>query len=119
MDKRKRLTKQERQHIYQMFGGRCAYCGTEMSYSDMQIDHIVPLRSDYGNDSLDNMFPACRPCNHYKRGNTLEGWRSMIEKSPEVLLRDCYTYRQAVRFGTVIPSNKKVFFYFERIDTHE
>lgn len=79
----------------------------------MQVDHVVALRSE-GEDDLANMLPACRSCNHYKRGNSLEGWRRILEAMPATLERDCYTYRQAVRFGMVKPTPKKITFCFER-----
>lgn len=113
MTERKKLTKAERQAVYDKMEGHCAYCGCEISLQTMRVDHIVPLRKG-GPDTMDNMWPACRSCNHYKRGNTLEGWRKMLEATPETLERDCYTYRQAVRFGTVTPTPKKITFYFER-----
>lgn len=117
MEKRHKLTPNERRTIYDKMGGRCAYCGEALAYEDMQVDHVMPLRGfdDGSGDVLDNMLPACRSCNHYKRGNTLEGWRKMLEATPTTLERDCYTYRQAVRFGMVTPTPRKVIFYFEKL----
>ena len=71
MEKRRRLTPAERRAVYDKMGGRCAYCGEQLNYEDMQVDHVVALRSE-GEDDLANMLPACRSCNHYKRGNSLE-----------------------------------------------
>lgn len=85
--------------------------------NDEELTKFIPLRKG-GMDTLDNMLPTCRSCNHYKRGNTLEGWRRMLEETPETLERDCYTYRQAVRFGTVTPTPKKIAFYFEQKNVH-
>lgn len=117
MEKRHKLTPDERRTIYDKMGGRCAYCGEALAYEDMQVDHVMPLRGfdDDSGDTLNNMLPACRSCNHYKRGNTLEGWRKILEATPATLERDCYTYRQAVRFGMVTPTPRKVTFYFERL----
>lgn len=113
MEKRRRLTPAERRAVYDKMGGRCAYCGEQLNYEDMQVDHVVALRSE-GEDDLANMLPACRSCNHYKRSNSLEGWRRILEAMPATLERDCYTYRQAVRFGMVKPTPKKITFCFER-----
>ena len=115
---RKRLKKSERMKIYSKTDGRCAYCGCELRYEDMQVDHIVPLNgwSQKGSDTLDNMLPACRSCNHYKSRSTLEGFRKMVEAMPEVLMRDSVTYRNAVLFGLVTPSKHQVKFYFEQIN---
>ena len=88
MEKRRRLTPAERRAVYDKMGGRCAYCGEQLNYEDMQVDHVVALRSK-GEDDLANMLPACRSCNHYKRGNSLEGWRRILEAMPATLERDC------------------------------
>lgn len=95
-------------------GGRCAYCGIELSYEDMQVDHVEALRND-GKDDLANMLPACRSCNHYKHTLTVDKFREMVERGPEILARDSVAYRMAVRFGTVKPSPKKVVFFFEKV----
>lgn len=118
MPDRRRLTPAERRTVYNMTGGKCAYCGTPMSFSDMQVDHVVPLHQG-GADEPFNMFPACRSCNHYKRGMSLEKWRAQLEAIPATLERDCYTYRQGVRFGLVVPAPHTVEFYFERVSKGE
>lgn len=114
MSQRRKLTKNERRVVYDKMGGRCAYCGCELAYEDMQVDHIEAFWFN-GDDGLNNMLPACRSCNHYKRGNSLEGWRRILEAMPATLERDFYTYRQAVRFSMVKPTPKKITFYFERM----
>lgn len=114
MSTRRKLSPNDRRVVYDKMGGRCAYCGQSLAYEDMQIDHIVPLRSG-GSDVPENMLPTCRSCNHYKRGNSLEGWRKMLEALPNTLERDSYSYRQAVRFGLVKPTPRKIVFYFEKL----
>ena len=41
--KRRRLSAKERNDFYKMYGGRCAYCGTQITFRGMQIDHKIPL----------------------------------------------------------------------------
>ena len=65
MSKRKAIPKKVRQTVYLMYNGHCAYCGTEIAYKDMQVDHATPLRIG-GADDISNYMPACRSCNHYK-----------------------------------------------------
>lgn len=115
--KRRKLTKAERLEVYQKTGGHCAYCGCELDFDAMQVDHVVPLNgwSEQGEDAMDNMLPACRSCNHYKSRSTLEGFRRMLEAMPDVLMRDSVTYKNAVRFGLVKPQPHPVTFYFERL----
>ena len=52
----------------------CAYCGAQ---SDKQPDpdHVVPL-SRGGDNTIDNVLPACRPCNTDKRDLTIAEWTS-------------------------------------------
>ena len=66
--KRKAIPKSIRMTVYQKCDGHCAYCGCDLEYKDMQVDHVVPLNgwSEHGTDTVDNMLPACRSCNHYK-----------------------------------------------------
>ena len=52
MTERKKLTKAERQAVYDKMEGHCAYCGCEISLQTMRVDHIVPLRKG-GPDTMD------------------------------------------------------------------
>lgn len=112
---RKPIPKSVRKQVYQKCNGHCAYCGCELKYKDMQVDNVIPLNgwSEQGTDTVDNMLPACRSCNHYKSRFTLEGFRKMVEAMPDTLMRDSTTYKNAVRFGLIIPNKKPVVFYFE------
>lgn len=112
---RKTITKKEREIVYQKYNGHCAYCGKEIAYKDMQVDHLVPLRgwNENGSSSIENLMPSCRRCNHYKRANGLEIWRKMIEEIPAKLERDSYIYRVALDYGLIEPKPRRVQFYFE------
>lgn len=81
---RKSIPKAVRQQVYGKYDRHCAYCGKEIKYKDMQVDHLESYWKG-GEDDISNYMPSCRRCNHYKRGNSLEGWRKMIEKIPEKL----------------------------------
>lgn len=115
--RRRKLSKAERLEVYNKTDGHCAYCGCVLDFGDMQVDHVIPLDgwTEKGSDTMDNMLPACRSCNHYKSRSTLDGFRRMVESMPSVLMRDNVTYRNAVRFGLVIPMPHQVVFYFERL----
>jgi hypothetical protein len=80
----------------------------------MQIDHVEPL-SHGGLDIIENMLPACRSCNHRKGAESLKWYRHSVENFLEVLNRDSVTYRNAVRYGLIIPNPHPVIFYFEKI----
>ena len=111
---RKRFSAKERKQVYDKCNGHCAYCGCELNIKDMQIDHIQSLYWHNGSNEMDNLLPACRSCNHYKGASTLENFRKNLERMPQVLMRDCVTYRIAARYRLVIPNEQKVVFYFEK-----
>lgn len=129
-----KLTKAQRAALREKFGGRCAYCGQPLG-DKWHADHIeaverklerVPDMGVYRlrttgefhkpqNDTLENMNPACPPCNIDKHSLSLESWRAIIERSNEVLARDVSTFRRAVRYGLVVLHPKPVVFYFETL----
>lgn len=116
--KRKTIKKSERIAIYEKYDGHCAYCGKAIEYKEMQVDHMTPLRLG-GADEMSNYMPACRRCNHYKRGGSLEGFRKLVEAIPDKLERDNYIYRVGLDFGNVKPDKKPIVFYFERAGEQE
>lgn len=56
------ISKKIREAVYAKYDGHCAYCGREIAYKDMQVDHFFPLRSwgieDTGSDDILNLMPA-------------------------------------------------------------
>ena len=110
--KRRRLSKLEREKVYQKCHGHCAYCGCVLDYKDMQVDHVKPF-SIGGSDDITNMLPACRSCNHYKANLDLEQFRRYIYEIPLRLNRDNIPFQVGSRFGLIKYSNEPVKFYFE------
>lgn len=53
-----------RQQVYDRDAGQCQYCGEDVSYSDCNIDHVIPWPE--GATSLGNLVVACQPCNKRK-----------------------------------------------------
>jgi 5-methylcytosine-specific restriction endonuclease McrA len=61
--------------------GCCAYCGVRDTLSE---DHKLPL-SRGGSDDIENIAPACKPCNFSKGKRTVEEfltWRAAIYSHP-------------------------------------
>ncbi|MCM1330849.1 MAG: HNH endonuclease [Ruminococcus sp.] len=119
---RKKISKATREAVYAKYGGHCAYCGCEIDIKNMQVDHKIPvlhgeigIAAESDIDTLENYMPACRSCNHYKSTLTVEKFRRQIENMCGVLMRDSVTYKNAVRFGQVIPNRHKPVFYFEKV----
>lgn len=120
---KKRFTKNERQKIYQKYGGRCAYCGKPIYLKDMQVDHLIPqfLKGSAAHqylaeqiESFENYMPSCRRCNHYKRGNNIETFREWIRTIPSKLMRDNYIFKVGCDYGMWNSQNPpSIKFYFE------
>lgn len=118
-----KISKEDRLKVYSKYGGRCAYCGKDIEYEDMQIDHLIPqCRAEDGKVSWDevnsfsNLMPSCRQCNHYKRANSLEQFRNALETIPTKLYRDNYIYRMGSLYNMWGKNPSKripIVFYFE------
>ncbi len=120
------ISKKTRQLVYTKYDGRCAYCGRKIEYRDMQVDHFCPQKMEWaiviggvpGVDSIDdinNLMPACRMCNHYKRAHDLATFRRYIAEIPRKL-SDNYIYKIGVVYGNVIENEKPIKFYFEEFE---
>ena len=84
MSKHKPIPKRMRLLLYEKYNHKCAYCGCNLEYKDMQVDHI---KSVYANTdfkqvmteeemySVDNLLPSCRQCKFYKSSMDLETFR--------------------------------------------
>ncbi|MGE4526479.1 MAG: HNH endonuclease [Sphaerochaeta sp.] len=75
----------DRQAVYNKFGGRCAYTGKPLG-DDWQVDHIVPKKHG-GIDNFDNLLPALRIVNHYKRALDTELFRTWFLAGLHLRLR--------------------------------
>lgn len=125
------LSKKQRAALREKWGGKCAYCGCELG-DKWHADHIEPVDREIKwisgvgpvqtgklkkpeRDTVENMNPACPPCNIDKHSASLEDWRKMMQRTNEVLMRDYPTFRRAVRYGLVKLSADPIVFYFERV----
>lgn len=109
------MTKEIREAVYNKYNGRCAYCGREIAYEDMQVDHLIS-KVIGGADDLSNYMPSCRTCNHYKRDNSLEYFRKCISTIPCKLAERQYIYKVGMAYGFYDAEPKLVKFYFEEIN---
>lgn len=107
------FSKKIRQQVYDKYGGHCAYCGREIAYKDMQVDHIHPLY--YGGDNdIVNLNPACRMCNFRKGTLYIENFRKEILYQVEGV---CKTFqgRMSLAYGLLQRIDKPIVFYFETL----
>lgn len=75
--------------IFEKTGGHCVFCGKQLSWKNYsisngrggwEVDHSLPV-SKGGTDHLNNLIPACIPCNRSKGTLTTRQYRRTIENS--------------------------------------
>ena len=122
------MKKEYRLKIYNKFNKKCCYCGNDLEYKNMQIDHLHPqCRSHYYQsdlmkkmynlqdktvDDFNNLMPSCRRCNHYKRSLTLEEFRERMKTIHE-RIADIYIVKVAIDYRIVKINKWNGKFYFE------
>lgn len=119
---RKPISKNMRLQIWEKYNHHCAYCGCELKYEEMQVDHIESVYissmknhwKDTQNDEIDNLMPSCRMCNYYKSIGSIESFRRNLQETLMHNVRRPFDYRLAVKYGLVIEDVKPIKFYFEQ-----
>jgi 5-methylcytosine-specific restriction endonuclease McrA len=130
-----KLTKEQRGILFNMFGGRCAYCGHTLPLKGWHADHKEPIlrKLEFGkdahgrtimigtgechkphNDTIDNMFPSCAKCNIEKSSGSIEDFRNGLELKVDIMRRNNANWNHLERFGIIEVVKTKVVFYFER-----
>jgi hypothetical protein len=108
----------DRQKVYERFNGHCAYCGKEIEFKQMQVDHFWPqflahLQPDLDNNRPGNLMPSCRKCNNFKGGLRPEDFRKELSKQVERLRKNSQ-FDRALRFGQIETAESPIVFYFEK-----
>lgn len=129
---RKQFSKQERIDKWNRYNQRCAYCGCELPYKDMQIDHINSIFLAKYNEqnnivvnktqlnAEENLLPACRQCNFYKSSHTLEEFRKSLVTTLMNNLRKNFQFKLAVKYGLITDNClTNITFYFEGIQQND
>ena len=129
-----KLTKAQRAALREKFGGRCAYCGCELS-EKWHADHVEAVEREGRfvrgkwvksgnllrpeNDNVDNLFPACVKCNILKGPGTPETLRSALTYMAHSIPRiKTYSHvHHLMRFGKLEIDTTPVVFWFERYCT--
>jgi len=124
--------KADRNKIWIKYSRKCAYCGEDLKFKEMQIDHIIPKNnfiSEIKNkifvpkflthltesdlNHYDNLNPSCRQCNFYKSANRLECFRESL-KDIHIRIMKPFISRLGAKYGIVNINEWDGIFYFER-----
>lgn len=129
-----KLSKSERQALKNKYDVRCAYCGTELP-ERWHADHFKPVvrelksqKTSTGsyrvvtgkplepqNDVIENMMPACPPCNISKGSQSIESWRTWLAGHVNSLNWYHPIYRISKAFGLISETGNPVKFHFEKL----
>lgn len=95
--------------VFNMFDGKCAYCGCDIAYEHFVVDHKVPYSISKDN-SISNLYPSCSTCNGIKFNCDIEQFRSLLEEkvmkgTSGFILQNYYNFKP-----------KKIVFYFEKLN---
>jgi hypothetical protein len=112
------MKKAKREQIWNKYDKRCAYCGCELEYKDMQVDHIESKQWHIrhkieGVDRMSNLNPSCKQCNFYKSDGSLSLFRSQLSTINE-RLNKIFIVRLAISFGILKYKEFDNKFYFEK-----
>ena len=112
-EKRKAIPKAVRDRVKNMYGGRCAYCGT--TPSKLCIDHVEPIAALWGTNVESNLKPACFQCNNFKSVLSLEEFRNQLQCQVDRAREYSVNFRFAEKYEQVIVSETPIVFYFEKV----
>lgn len=126
----------QRQLIWSKSGGKCWYCGCDLPKKGWHADHYYPVvrkleenKNKHGMvigyktgkeclypefDCVENLVPACAPCNSFKSSLPPEAYRSLIQDQFVNTIKYSTGLRQLNRLGLVDLSPKPVVFWFEK-----
>lgn len=107
------MKKELREKVWKKYDCKCAYCGEDLEYSKMQVDHIQS-QSNGGNDEIGNYNPSCRPCNFYKSDFDIEGFRNQLSTITERIKKP-FIVRLAMKYGIISFKPFDGRFYFEKV----
>ena len=84
---RVRRSDQIRYFALQRQNNECLYCGTEITFTTAEMDHIVPRADGSSTNDRSNLAAVCRTCNHKKGAVPFAAWASSDRANTGVSLK--------------------------------
>lgn len=84
---RVRRSDQIRYFALQRQNNECLYCGTEITFTTAEMDHIVPRADGSSTNDRSNLAAVCRTCNHKKGAIPFAAWASSDQANAGVSLK--------------------------------
>lgn len=103
-----KLTKRKREELHMKFGGRCAFCGTDLPVRGWHAETMeVGVLSD-------GLIPVCGECSSSKGNASTEAFRALLSEQVARAYRHSVNFRTAKRFGLITEVTVPVVFWFEK-----
>jgi hypothetical protein len=135
------LSKKLRFEIFKRDVFTCQYCGAHPPAVILEVDHIVPVASDGGNDE-DNLVTSCFDCNRGKAARPLDvapmplaekaelvaeserqlkGYNDILTARRERLDADVWTVFESLNGAEKVPAEQynSVLMFVKRLGLHE
>jgi 5-methylcytosine-specific restriction endonuclease McrA len=119
------MDKEIRKKVWNKYGCKCAYCGEDLEYKNMQVDHIIPklhfefgVKNDIPNYDMNdfrNLNPSCRQCNFYKGTFTIDGFKHQMSTIIERIKKP-FIVRLAMKYNIISFNTFDGEFYFEKFN---
>lgn len=124
-----KLSYSSRKKIFEKTGGRCWYCGIELTIDAMAgkynhkippnnftVDHYIPSNKG-GDNGVDNLVPACSWCNLQKKDRDIDDFREYVTRLKNHIPKFTdeqlfYLKEQSIS----LPSVESYEFYFEKME---
>lgn len=83
MDHKKTLKK----YIYERDGRRCFFCGKDLLFRQVSLDHYLP-KSHHGPDDVFNIVLSCKKCNRIKKNRVPEDFENIMIENLKTAVMD-------------------------------
>ena len=118
------MKKELREQVWQKCDCKCAYCGENLEYHKMEIDHKVPIYRNHSNEELlsmnivrgtnefKNLLPSCKQCNYYKSTFSISEFKNQLYTIIDRIKKP-FIVRLAIKYGLISFKTFDGKFYFE------
>lgn len=89
--------KAEKQYVYERDNKICSFCGKELLFKQVSLDHYLP-KSKGGPDETFNFVLSCRKCNKMKKNHVPKNYK-------EVMID---LFKRAVEDGKIVGAGIKI-----------
>ena len=111
------MKKAIREKVWNKYNKHCAYCGCDLEYKDMQVDHFFPqfLSNGVAINNFANLMPSCRGCNFYKGTKLIENFRDDLQTLHERISKP-FISRLGLKYGIIELKPFVGEFYYEQYE---